>query len=248
MKKRQLTKDIYNQYYNQAYIFSLLVNNDVISKLESDYSSGFVLEEHLLNEIRNLLKENGNVFFSDDRIKGNLYKIMGNTSDKNVKYDIISLLNGIDFNSNYSYPFLRTQYLFRKYGFNNMSKIKLFKKYFDEARNLSNIFLINSQEQLYDSIAFDFKLISSLPKLEDNPKLIYNECLNNYKLFASLNYFKLEYPDMFNDKSFLKFVSDITKAQSMNKHTNNNEICLFDDFYGENRKTLNYINRGLKRL
>lgn len=248
MKKRQLTKDIYNQYYNQSYIFSLLVNNDVISKLESDYSSGFVLEEHLLNEIRNLLKENGNVFLSDDRIKGNLYKIMGNTSDKNVKYDIISLLNGIDFNSNYSYPFLRTQYLFRKYGFNNMSKIKLFKKYLDEARNLSNIFLINSQEQLYDSIAFDFKLISSLPKLEDNPKLIYNECLNNYKLFASLNYFKLEYPDIFNDKSFLKFVRDITESQSIENHELNNENCLFDDFYGENRKTLNYVSRELKRL
>lgn len=248
MKKRQLTKDIYNQYYNQAYIFSLLVNNDVISKLESDYSSGFVLEEHLLNEIRNLLKENGNVFLSDDRIKGNLYKIIGNSSDKNVKCDIISLLNGIDFNSNYSYPFLRTQYLFRKYGFNNMSKIKLFKKYLDEARNLSNIFLINSKEQLYDSIAFDFKLISSLPKLEDNLKLIYDECLNNYKLFASLNYFKLEYPDIFNDKSFLKFVRDITESQSIENHELNNENCLFADFYVENRKTLNYVNRGLKRL
>lgn len=248
MKKRQLTKDIYNQYYNQAYIFSLLVNNDVISKLESDYSSGFVLEEHLLNEIRNLLKENGNVFLSDDRIKGNLYKIIGNSSDKNVKCDIISLLNGIDFNSNYSYPFLRTQYLFRKYGFNNMLKIKLFKKYLDEARNLSNIFLINSKEQLYDSIAFDFKLISSLPKLEDNSKLIYDECLNNYKLFASLNYFKLEYPDIFNDKSFLKFVRDITESQSIENHELNNENCLFADFYVENRKTLNYVNRGLKRL
>ncbi|MCI9434619.1 MAG: hypothetical protein HFI86_05060 [Bacilli bacterium] len=248
MKKRQLTKDIYNQYYNQAYIFSLLVNNDVISKLESDYSSGFVLEEHLLNEIRNLLKENGNVFLSDDRIKGNLYKIIGNSSDKNVKWDIISLLNGIDFNSNYSYPFLRTQYLFRKYGFNNMSRIKLFKKYLDEARNLSNIFLINSQEQLYDSIAFDFKLISSLPKLEDNPKLIYDECLNNYKLFASLNYFKLEYPDIFNDKSFLKFVRDITESQSIENHESNNENCLFADFYVENQKTLNYVNRRLKRL
>ncbi|MCI8778253.1 MAG: hypothetical protein HFI87_03795 [Bacilli bacterium] len=248
MKKRQLTKDIYNQYYNQAYIFSLLVNNDVISKLESDYSSGFVLEEHLLNEIRNLLKENGNVFLSDDRIKGNLYKIIGNSSDKNVKCDIISLLNGIDFNSNYSYPFLRTQYLFRKYGFNNMLKIKLFKKYLDEARNLSNIFLINSKEQLYDSIAFDFKLISSLPKLEDNPKLIYDECLNNYKLFASLNYFKLEYPDIFNDKSFLKFVRDITESQSIENHESNNENCLFADFYVENQKTLNYVNRRLKRL
>ena len=159
-----------------------------------------------------------------------------------------AIFNGIDFNSNYSYPFLRTQYLFRKYGFNNMSKIKLFKKYLDEARNLSNIFLINSKEQLYDSIAFDFKLISSLPKLEDNLKLIYDECLNNYKLFASLNYFKLEYPDIFNDKSFLKFVRDITESQSIENHELNNENCLFADFYVENRKTLNYVNRGLKRL
>lgn len=87
-----------------------------------------------------------------------------------------------------------------------------------------------------------------MPKLEDNPKLIYNECLNNYKLFASLNYFKLEYPDIFNDKSFLKFVRDITESQSIENHELNNENCLFDDFYGENRKTLNYVSRELKRL
>lgn len=250
MKKKQLTKDVYDDYYNRAYIFSLLVNKNAVSKLESDYLSGFVLEEDLLTVLNFLLKENSSVFLSDDRVKDNLCNIIENVSEKNngIKNNITSLLNCSDYKSQYGYPFLRVQYLFRKYGFTDMKKIRVFKEYIDEARNLSNIFLTNSKEYLYDSIAFDFKLISSLPKLEDNPKLIYDECLNNCKLFASLNYFKLEYPDMFNDKSFLKFVRDITKSQTTENHKLDNENCLFDDFDSENKKALNFVSRKIKRL
>lgn len=249
MKKKQLTKDVYDEYYNRAYIFSLLVDKNVVSKLESDYLSGFVFEEDLLNGLSFLLKENSSVFSSDDRLKDNICSIIANSSEKmnDIKHNIISLLNCSDYKSQYSYPFLRVQYLFRKYGY-DMKKIKSFNEYIDEARNLSNIFLTTSKEYLYDSIAFDFKLISSLPDLEDNPKLIYDECLNNYKLFASLNYFKLEYPDMFNDKSFLRFIRNITKSQAIGNHELDNENCLFDDFDSENKKALTFVSRKIKRL
>ena len=250
MKKEKLTQDIYNRYYNESYIFSLLCSKDILTKLEQDYSSGFVLEEYLFTGLSIFLKESGKVFLSDNRINNNLNIILANDSKKNndIKNEIVTTLNSIDFNSEYSYPFLRTQYLFRKYGFKNVLKIRLYRKYIKEARDLSDKFLTQSNEQLYDSIDFDFKLISALPKLEDDPGLIYDDCLSNYQLFASLNYFKSEYPYMFKDETFLSFVKSIVEFQNLERKEINDESCLFDDFYSENQKTLDYVKKRINRL
>ncbi len=252
MKRLEIPKNIYDNYYNLSYILSLLCNKDVLTKLDKNYSSGFILEEDLLTELNFFLKENGEAFLNDERIRANFKKIIENSSSNNdinsIKDDIKKSFNSIDSLSNDSYPFLRTQYIFRKYGVNSMANIILFKKYINEARNLFNQFLINSKEQLYNSIAFDFKLISALPKLENNPGLIYDECLSNYQLFASIYYIKAEYPYMFKDQMFLNFIKLITEFQDLERKEINSESCLFDDFYSENEKILNYINKRLKRL
>lgn len=248
MKKRQLTKDIYNQYCNDSYIVSIICAEDLFSKLEMDYSSGIVTEEDLLLVLDSFLKINTVVFLTDKRIRENVIKMLQNASSNNINTvnSIKIFLNSIDENDYDDYTFLKSQYIMRKYGFENQNKI--IGKYKSEMLNTSKEFLINSKEQLYSAVGFDFKLISALGTLSNGNGVIYEECLKNYQLFSSINYFKIQYPYMFKDKVFLKFIESITKFQDLNREPINVTNCLFDDFYVENRKTLNYVNRGLKRL
>lgn len=246
MKKSKLTQDIYNQYCNDSYIVSILCVEDVFSKLEMDYSSGIVTEEDLLLILDSFLKIHTVVFLTDKRIRKNVSKIIQNASSNNINIvnSIKVFLNSIEKNDYTDYDFLKSQYVMRKYGFEN----KIFGKYKSKMLNASNEFIINSKEQLYSDVGFDFKLISALGTLSNGNGLIYDECLKNYQLFSSINYFKIQYPYMFKDKVFLKFIEAITKFQDFNREPIGETNCLFDDFYSENTKTLNYVNRKLKHL
>lgn len=247
MKKFILTQDIYDNYYNTSYILSLLCDKNILDKLKLDYASGFIKEDDLLNFLKSFVNEQQILFLADERIQNNLDLIIQNASLKNndIKNDIKKSLNSTDYEVNCNYSFLRTQYIIRKYGCNNILKIK---KNTEEFISLPEQFWTVNKEQLYNSIVFDFNLISALEKLDGYCGSIYDECLYNYQLFASINYFKFGYPYMLNDKTFLSFIKQVTKLQNMEKKDINNDNCLFADFYKINKKTLKYVNKELRHL
>ena len=77
---------------------------------------------------------------------------------------------------------------------------------------------------------------------------LFNECLNNYQLFSSINYFKLAYPMMFLDDCFLEFSKDILELQSANKFNIVGGNCLIENCAKQNRKLLKHVKENLKKL
>lgn len=249
MKESKLTQEIYDDYYNKSYILSLLCNKNVLDKLEADYASDFIREDDLLDFLKLFVNKNQILFLADERMQNNIDLIIENSSLRNndIKNAIKKSLNATDYEVNCRYSFLKTQYIFRKYGCNNILKLKG-KKYVNELNNLPEQFWNDNKELLYDCIGFDFKLISSSDQADGDYDTIYDECLYNYQLFASINYFKIEYPYIFKDETFLSFVKLITRLQDIGAKNIKVENCLFDDFDKTNKKVLKYVSKELKRL
>ncbi len=247
MNKEILTinPDVFNNYCAYSCVLSLLCSKDVLSRLEHYYSKGFVNEEDLLNYIYGILKNEPFAFINDDsRIEENLDKIIQNGSSANRKCinDIKIFLNLYKHPQYTGEPFLRMNYIWRKYGFDKKEQVK--RKH----NNVSNQFLINHKEQIYDSIAFDFDLILAFKDLGKMNEQFFESCLNNYRLFASINYFRLAYPDMLNDLIFLSLMKSIAEFKNLTEQQQFEENCFFDDFKSENKKFLKYINKRLKHL
>lgn len=246
MKQKSILPDVYKEYYDNSYLLSLLCAKDVLGKLEQDYSKGITDEESLLNYIYRRLVDDSILFNSGDlRIQTNIDKIIQNCStiNRGLINKIKICLNSCEKVEYSSEPFLRMHYSWRKYGFEKISQCK--NKY---QRGLSNQFLINYKEQIYDSITFDFRLISAFGDLGASDDNIFEDCLNSYKLFASINYFKLAYFGLFNDITFLALIKSIAQFNASKELQIFEQNCLFDNFKEENDKLLKYINKKLKKI
>lgn len=129
MSKKILTIDratFYN-YYDYAYVLSLLCSKDVLLKLETDYSACLVEEKNLLHYIYKILTDEPFAFInSDSRLEENLDKIIQNSSNTNrgIINKIKIYLNSYEHPQYVNEPFLRMNYLWRKYGFDEIKQIK----------------------------------------------------------------------------------------------------------------------------
>ena len=248
MQTSELTQDLYQNYTNTSYFFTILFQHDVLSRLKKDYQDGLTTEENLLNLFDSFITEQPEILGLTSIITNNVFKIISNLP---VKYSemVNKFKRMINLNQNkYDHQmFLIFQYICRKYGvpsFNQLTfKQKIeFSKWSESQLNPE--FLKQIEDKIYESFDFDFNLIYNLSTLPNNDELFYS-CINNYNFLASLNYIRCNYPIILEDKLFLYFALNVLSYNKYHKSPSL-ENNVFGDFESQNAYILKYLSKKVK--
>lgn len=239
-----LDNETYQEYCRTAFCYALLFNRNINNMLDNSYKNGLISEEELLNLIYSYITTVDDCILTYSPIVlNNLYEILSRTSNKSI--DIVNkiklLVNKTNIEQPISDNFLIFQYICRNYGIGSFKQLSLGELY--ELKKATMLFFYSFEDKIYHSLDFDFKLIHSFSE-----QSMIDVCKNNYQFLGSLNYFKYNYPMMFQDECFLKFSKDILEFHIANKINVPSGNCLISNCVKQNRKLLKYVNTNLTNL
>lgn len=239
-----LDNETYQQYHRTAYCYALLFNRDVTNMLDYSYKNGIISEEESLNLIYSYITTVDDCILTYSPIVlDNLYTILSKASNQNIH--IVNKIKLLVNQANIEQPiydnFLIFQYTCRNYGIGSFAELSLGELYKFRKHNMP--FFYSFEDKIYRALDFDFKLIHSLSE-----KPIIDACKNNYQFLGSLNYFKYNYPMMFQDKCFLEFSKNILEFHTANKFNVRGGNCLISNCAKQNRKLLKYVKTNLAKL